>query len=102
MSGGPAAGRRGESEYAAENRRRRAEWEPGYRERLERLIGVRGGPGKVARDAGMSRQTLAKLRKGGMRLSLFATLCLATGVSPKWLLTGRGEMWIAKASWRSP
>jgi hypothetical protein len=76
------------SEYAAENKRRQSEWEPGFRQRIEAVIAQLGGPGKVQAATRIKSQTLQKIRRGGSRLALFAVFCDATGVNPTWLLLG--------------
>jgi hypothetical protein len=76
------------SAYAAENKRRQAEWEPAFRLRIEAAIAELGGPGKVQDATHIKSQTLQKIRKGGSRLALFAVFCEVTGLNPIWLLLG--------------
>ncbi len=77
-----------ESDYAQENKQRQAEWEPGFRKRIEWVIDQSGGPGKVQTAAHIKNQTLQKMRKGGQRYCLLASFIEATNVNPAWLLLG--------------
>lgn len=76
------------TEYAAANKRRQAEWEPGFRERIEWVIRELKGPGAVQQATRIKSQTLQKIRKGGSRLALFAAFCEALEINPAWLLLG--------------
>jgi len=76
------------SAYAAQNKSRQLEWEPGFRRRIEQIIQEQGGPGKVQDATRIKSQTLQKIRKGGSRLALFAIFCDAFGVNVNWLLLG--------------
>ena len=80
--------RAGESDYAQENKQRLAEWEPGFRQRIEWVIAKSGGPGKVQSAAHIKGQTLQKMRRGGQRYCLLASFIEATGTNPAWLLLG--------------
>jgi hypothetical protein len=88
---------RTESDYAQENKQRQAEWEPGFRKRIEWVIDQSGGPGKVQTAAHIKNQTLQKMRKGGQRYCLLASFVEATGVNPAWLLLGT----FSEPRWRS-
>jgi hypothetical protein len=78
----------GDSAYAKENKRRQAEWEPGFRQRIESIIGEQGGPGKIQVAAHIKNQTLQKIRKGGSRFCFLASFVEAAGVNATWLLLG--------------
>jgi DNA-binding phage protein len=62
-------------------------------DRLREAVHSAGGPGSVARRAGMPLSTLSKYLAGReMRLPAAVAIARATGVRLEWLATGEGPM----------